>query len=207
MAQGDFAGVGAGDFDSVAFPLSDWPLERSPPCLVPPAPPGFRIVFVPPVKLGPVELGLDNDGVAGFDSSGGFSSFFTSGFGGSSGGGEGSAGLTVDLVPSIHSTVSGAQFSSSSSSMSAHFDSFVSSSACNLVAMWIPNCCLSSSSVNCLTGGGGVGLFLFQTILGSGPVLAPFSFERLERPIALPTPLPDFATSRGFAVGCVEIEA
>lgn len=157
-AQGDFVGVGAGDLaTNVAFPLSAWPLDTRP-CLFPPVPicaPGLRIVFVPPVTLGPVELGLDTDGVGGLDCSGGFSSFLTSGFGSSSGG-EGSAGLTVDLVPSIHSTVSGAQFSSSSSSMSAHFDSFVSSSACNLVAIWIPNCCLSSSSVNCFTGGGGV---------------------------------------------------
>lgn len=158
-AQGDLAGAGAGDFDTkVGFPLSVWPLDNSPPCLIPPAAecaPGFRIVLVPPVRLGPVELGLDSDGVVGFDSSAGLSSFFASGFG-SSKGGVGSAGLTVDLVPSIHSTVSGAQLSSSSSSMSAHFDSFWSSSACNLVAMWMPNCCFSSSSVNCFGGGGGV---------------------------------------------------
>lgn len=50
-------------------------------------------------------------------------------------------------------------------------------------------------------------LFLFQTMLGSGPVPVPFNFDRPERPIVLPTPLPDFATSRGFAVGCGEIDA
>lgn len=44
-------------------------------------------------------------------------------------------------------------------------------------------------------------------MLGSGPVPVPFNFDRPERPIVLPTPLPDFATSRGFAVGCGEIDA
>ena len=56
------------------------------------------------------------------------------------------------LVPSFHSIVSGAQ-SSSSSSMSAHFDSLPSPSACNRVARCMPYCCLSSSSVKCFCTG------------------------------------------------------
>jgi hypothetical protein len=106
-------------------------------------------------------------------------------------------GATVDLVPSIHSTVSGAQ-SSSSSSMSAHLDSFPFSSADSLVAMWIPYCCFNSSSVNCLGGGGATGLFLFQTLLASGPGPAA---EAPDRPVRVvnPPPMADLATRRGFA--------
>src|SRR6266516_7776917 len=51
--------------------------------------------------------------------------------------------------------VSGAQ-SSSSSSMSAHFDSLPSPSAWILDVIWMPYCCLSSSSVRCLVDVWGV---------------------------------------------------
>lgn len=80
--------------------------------------------------------------------------------------------------------------------MSAHFASFPASSACKRVARWMPYCCFSSSSVNCLGGGGGTGWFLFQTLLASGPEPAPFIFPKARGALALP----DLATSRGLAV-------
>ena len=61
----------------------------------------------------------------------------------------------------------------------------------------MPYCCLSSSSVNCLGGGGGTGWFLFHTLLPSGPVPTPFALANVRETFI---PLPDLATNRGFAV-------
>ena len=123
------------------------------------------------------------------------------GFGGSStGGGWFSAAVTVDFVPSIHSTVSGAQ-SPSSSSISAHLASFPASSIGRRVARWIPYCCLSSSSVYCFGGGGGTGWFLFHTLLASGPDPAPFIFPSARGVFAAPV----LATRRGFAVNTDDV--
>lgn len=57
--------------------------------------------------------------------------------------------------------------------------------------------------MNCLGGGGGTGWFLFQTLLASGPAPAPFVLVNEERDM-LPSPLPDLATKRGFAISMVE---
>lgn len=65
----------------------------------------------------------------------------------------GSALFRFVFVPSVHSIVSGAQ-SSSSSSISAHLPSVAPASSWMRDVMWIPYCCFSSSSVKCFEGGG-----------------------------------------------------
>jgi hypothetical protein len=73
---------------------------------------------------------------------------------GSGVGGASSACGRVIFVPSVHSIVSGAQ-SSSSSSISAQFACLPGSSDCSLVAKCIPYRCFNSSSVNRFGSGGG----------------------------------------------------
>lgn len=72
----------------------------------------------------------------------------------SSGGGCGSlCWVRVTLVPSVHSMVSGAQ-SSSSSSISAHFASDPPPSSWIRDVIWMPYCCFNSSSVKRFGGTG-----------------------------------------------------
>lgn len=180
--------------------FSGWPLSTRLDFAVPDCAcePGFKIVFGPPVTL--VLGALVAAGAAGLGASATGSGFARIiGFGGSSIG-CGWFSVTDDLVPSIHSTVSGAQ-SPSSSSMSAHLASFPASSMGKRVARWMPYCCLSSSSVYCFGGAGGTGWFLFHTLLASGPDPAPLSCPIVRGAFAVP----DLATRRGFAVSRDEV--
>lgn len=145
-AQGDLTGAAEEGF-ATRVGFSGWPLGLA--ALADALAPGFRIVFVPPVTpdrsvledgvgTGAGDGAGDGDGAgtgvgAGADfATAKDASVLGADFTSSGGGGRFSA-ATVDLVPSIHCTVSGVQ-SSSSSSISAHFASFPPSSACSRVA-------------------------------------------------------------------------
>lgn len=122
-AHGDFTAVGTGLFatsEGFSCPV----FGTNPVCLSFAARPGFRMVFG--VLLSPA---LFSAVKFGFTATAGLICVF----GSCAGIGTVSAASSVDLVPSIHTTVSGTQ-SSSSSSMSAHFDSLPFSSDCRRVA-------------------------------------------------------------------------
>lgn len=126
-AHGDFVGVAVEFFAFNEGFSEDDPPAAAPLCCLAccAAIPGFNMVLGGPLSLGffTAKPGLAFS--AGFEGCG------VDGFGSCAGGS--SAGVNVDFVPSIHTTASGAQ-SSSSSSMSAHFDSLLFSSDCNRVA-------------------------------------------------------------------------
>jgi hypothetical protein len=199
VAHGDFFSEARGFATSVGFSGCPFRMRLVLPVGGCTCAPGFKIVLVPPVAL--AFGGFAATAGAGLDTSGIVSGAFKIVFGSSTGGSSFSTTAPDDFVPSIHCTVSGAQ-SSSSSSISAHFASFPDSSACRRVARWIPYCCLSSSSVNCFGGGSGTGWFLFHTLLASGPEPAPLIFPRVRGAL----PVPDLATSRGFAMSREAVE-
>lgn len=148
-AQGDLTGAVVAGFDTnVGF--SDGVFKTRPPGFGRAADRGFNTVaFGPAVVVGFCCVGgldLFSSSMRAFSAAAAASSSASTA--------AASFEVRVILVPSFHSIVSGAQ-SSSSSSMSAHFASLPSPSACSLVARCMPYCCLSSSSVKCLGVGCG----------------------------------------------------
>ena len=133
VAQGDFDGVEAVGL-ATSVGLSVWGLRTRPPLFFSPPDPILKTV-----AFGPTELRGLARVVFGFSASTSFSVIDEAVLLSSRGVGGTSTGAKLVLVPSVHSMVSGAQ-SSSSSSMSAHFASLPSPSSCNLDAREMPYC-------------------------------------------------------------------
>ena len=150
-AQGDLTGVGAEGFET-RDGFSDGVLRTSPPVFGCAADRGFNTV-----AFGPTVVVDFCNRVFAF-SSASWRCLASSAAACSAASMAALFAVRSIFVPSFHSIASGAQ-SSSSSSISAHFASFPSPSACKRVARCMPYCCLSSSSVKCFcVGWGAAGL-------------------------------------------------